>query len=80
MPQTLSVPQKFALWAREQAQATTAEAGIAVANRMRARKGLPPMGAGLPDCCTPPPLGWKPGDPVRVWNPERLGKESGCET
>jgi hypothetical protein len=42
------------------AGAQNAGEGIALANRMRARKGLPPMGDGLPDCCKPPPPGWQP--------------------
>ena len=63
IPATLTIPQYYGLWCREQTEGLSHAAAVELINKRRARKGLPPLTDGLPDCCKPPPAGYVP--PVR---------------
>lgn len=45
---TLTVPQLYAIFGRRQTAGMSPEAAAALANQMRAKKGLPPLSKNMP--------------------------------
>lgn len=58
--QTLTIPQYYGIWMREQVEGLSHSQAIEAVNRIRARKGMAPLSDAVPDCCKPPPPGWTP--------------------